>query len=125
MSVLDWDPDATNTDARIVACEDFSARGLQRVYGRSDVPSAMSARLHRPVLQGAFNMDIWLRRDGRIFVRFWSRRSEVDRESYEVVGVDLASIPARDLARELDERWIPPALRIAYEDWFVANLPFA
>ena len=85
----------------------FDARGMQRLYGETE---------RRAFRHEAFSVDIWRTRSGRIFARFWSRGSEVDWESYEVIGMNLsAPIPA------MDERWFPRVLRKQYDDWMIEN----
>lgn len=62
-------------------------------------------------------MDIWKDKHYRLVMRLWSRNSEVDWESYEIMGVDVHNIPAVVGKSELVDSWVPEAVRNAYEDW--------
>ena len=86
--------------------EHFDARGMRLVFGRGD---------HFGVGR-TFNMDVWLTRSGRLLARFWSRSSEVDGISVEVVGFS-PTIPARKKGAPLDARWVPQLLRDEYDSW--------
>jgi hypothetical protein len=86
--------------------EDFDARGMRRVYGRGDHHSGGRT----------FNMDVWLTRSGRLLARFWSRSSEVDGVSLEVIGFSPTLSPTIKGAA-LDARWVPQLLRDEYDHW--------
>jgi len=86
----------------------FSARGMRRLYGRSDVFGSWTA-----------NMEVWLAKDGRVFARFWSRSSDVDNLSYEVLGLKVP--PIAKGAHADGERWVPVCLRHEYEDWVTSE----
>jgi len=80
-----WESEAPETDAMVTEIDHFDARGMHRVYGRSD-------HFGRHCI---FNMDIWKTRDERLLMRCWSRCEDTDWCSFEIKGVDLAEIPER------------------------------
>lgn len=84
----------------------FDARGMRRVYGRGDHHCGGRT----------FNMDVWLTRSGRLLARFWSRSSEVDGVSLEIIGFS-PTLPPRRKGAALDARWVPQCLRDEYDDW--------
>ncbi len=88
----------------------FNARGMRRVYGRVD----------RFPGRHAFCMDVWLTRTGRLLARFWSRSSEVDGESWEVIGF-FPVMPIRNAKHEISEEWVPECLRDKYNDWIISE----
>lgn len=90
--------------------EHFDARGMLRVYRRSDYLGRGRT----------FNMDVWLTRGGRLLVRFWAHRDDVDWISLEVKGHAVAAA-VRSEKREMGERWVPRALRDAYDDWILSE----
>ena len=103
-----WDsevPTATAISIQHVAW--FDARGMRRVYGRGD---HFANKLK-------FNMDIWRDRGGRLLGRFWSRNTDVDGRSIEVIGIPPNAIPNRSPETAFSDTWIPEALRQEYEDW--------
>lgn len=108
-SAVIWESPCTgDSNASVTEIDDFSARGLRRVYGRGD---------HYPG-RPAFNMDIWRDRTGRLLARFWSRSDEVDSESWDILGVrDADSLNGPPF----DERWVPDCLRKQYGKWVIAN----
>ena len=58
--MLIWDDDGPDVKRiSMEPCDWFSARGMKRIYGRSDVLTSQT-----------FNMDIWRHKSGRIFARF-------------------------------------------------------
>jgi hypothetical protein len=81
-----WDSTAPATQAQVEWIDYFDARGMRRVYGRGD----HFGRNH------IFNMDIWKTRDGRLLMRCWSQCDDIDGRSFQITGVDLSAIPARD-----------------------------
>jgi hypothetical protein len=89
--------------------EDFTARGMERLYRREDRFGSWIA-----------NMGVWRTKDGRIFARFWSRSSDVDGCSYEVFGL---KVPALTKGQDVGsgEQWIPRCLRDEYENWVTAE----
>lgn len=89
---------------------DFDARGMRRVYGRSDHFGRGRT----------FNMDVWLARNGRLLVRFWARRDEVDWESLEVTGFSHSARPKNE-KREMNEDWAPQCLRDEYDNWILSE----
>lgn len=102
----------TGPSIQIELTDQFDARGKHRVYGRGD-------RIGRLVL----NMDVWQARNGRLFVRFWSRNDEVDSYSYEVVGLSDTNRPNNPVG-EFGEHWIPECLRDEYDNWVLSEMPF-
>lgn len=109
-----WDSEGPiGSSIRIEGIDHFDARGKRRMYGRGD-------QFGRLVL----NMDVWLSRDGRLFVRFWSRNEDVDWYSYEIVGlVDIESHYDTS-PPEFGEHWIPECLREEYDNWVASEIPF-
>ena len=106
-------PVARAPKAQLDAIPPFSARGMRRIYGRGD---------HFPGLP-TYNLDVWLTKERRIMVRFWSRGSFVDPCSYELrngrIPVDtLSSVPAEN------ESHVPLALRAEYEDWVIDRVEY-
>jgi len=102
-----WDTESLNMDARVEEIEHFDARGMYCVYGRGD----HFGRHHY------FHMDIWKTRDGRLLMRCWSRCKDIDWRSFEIRGMDMVEIPARDKKTGFEESWVPEALRKAYDQW--------
>lgn len=111
---LAWDSEPPDIDITL-EYTDFNARGMRCVYGRSD-------RFPRQML----SMDIWKTRDGRLFMRFWSRCKETDWYSYEIKGMDLAMgmIPPIVKGQALSDTWVPKAVRDEYEGWVISELHF-
>ena len=87
--------------------DNCNARAMCRVYGRGEHFSR-----HRP-----FNMDIWKTRDGRLLMRCWSRREDIDWRSFEIKGADPGTIPERNKKTGFRDSWIPKVVRCAYEQW--------
>lgn len=98
---------------RLICCEDFDARGMRRVYGRTDHYG-----------RSAFNMDIWLKRDGRLLMRFWSKSSEVDGESYEIIGIEPTVIPVPQPGMPLAEEWVPEVVWKEFDRWVTSEMSF-
>lgn len=92
-----WESEIPATVATVEEIDHFDARGMQRVYGRGD----HFGRHH------SFNMDIWMARNGRLLMRYWSRYCDIDRRSFEITGVDLGGIPERQVTSPYEESWIP------------------
>lgn len=103
--IVHWDQTIQHApQVKVAAIENFSARGMRRVYGRGD-------RFKNWTL----SLDLWKTKDGRLLARFWSRSQEVDWESWEVIGLEQADYSYAD------ERWVPWCLRKAYDNWVLAN----
>jgi len=102
-----WGTESIDMDARVEEIEHFDARGMCSVYGRGD----NFGRHH------SFNMDIWKARDGRLLMRCWSRCEDIDWRSFEIKGLDMVEIPARDKKTGFGESWVPKAVRKAYDQW--------
>ena len=58
---------------------------------------------------------MYLRKDRRVFVRFYSPGKRVTYRSYEMIGLTLP--PMREIAKLLDDEHVPALLRDLYEDW--------
>jgi hypothetical protein len=91
----------------------FNARGMRRVFGRSDTFPLAGKRTYKR------NMDIWLTREGRLLARFWARGCEVDNQSFEIVGLPHPLLWQKRSG--LSEDWVPQRLRNEYDDWLVSN----
>lgn len=102
-----WETEPPETEVELEPIDDFSARGMRRVYSRAD-------QYHG---RGTFNMDIWKTRDGRLLLRFWSRCQHVEWWSREVKGMDLSLVPEPVKGEVFQESWIPQAVRLEYDDW--------
>lgn len=108
MTVVEWrQPYRGSPDVRVVEIKPFSARGMRRVYGRGD-------HLQRRT----YNLDIWLDRHDRLLARFWSRRTEVTDEAWEIKGMPDAHLL---VVSSFDTQWIPTCLRQQYENWITSN----
>jgi hypothetical protein len=85
----------------------FNARGMRLVYGRCD-------RFDR---HHTFNMDLWVTREGGLFMRCWSRCAEIYWRSFRINGVDLARVPDGRMSDFFQDEWIPVAVRRTYDQW--------
>lgn len=90
---------------RLLRIAKFSTRGLTFVYGRED-------HFGTTVV---CKCDMWMRKEGRIFVRFHSPRRCLHSLSYELLGLKLPSKLERNTA--LMQPWVPEILRDEYDDW--------
>lgn len=124
---LDWvtpDPDP-RADLALQPIPAFDARGMRRIYGRSDhflpAPSPIPGFGRQRV--PAYCLDIWRAKTGRIFVRFWSRSGYVDGCAYELQGL---AFPESSLKPESgdNEAWVPSIVRDAYETWVAESLEY-
>lgn len=103
-----WDKEGpSNRRIRINIIDDFDARGMRCLYGRTDLFPEKCR----------FNMTIWKDRNGRILVRFWSRSIDVEWRSFEVIGLVPKLIPSRQKGGSFDDGWIPQSLRDEYDQW--------
>jgi len=103
-----WDSDPpSKTRIQIEYTDFFDARGMRRVYGRSDHFGHTAA----------FNMDIWRDRKGNLVARFWSRNVEVDKLSIAIRGIPADAIPDRPKGAAFSDAWLPKAFRDEYEKW--------
>jgi hypothetical protein len=91
----------------------FNARGMRRVYGRGDIFPLDGQQTYKR------NMDVWLTREGRLLARFWALGSEVDDESFEIIG--LSHPPVREKEEGLSDEWVPQRLRNEYKAWVISN----
>lgn len=67
-------------------------------------------------------MTIWKDKIGRLLVRFWSHKSEVDWMSYELTGIKPESIPESVNPYSLDnDQYIPQVLRKEYDNWIISE----
>jgi hypothetical protein len=104
---LSWDSQkgpARRKAISILTAPDFSARGMRRIYGRGD---------HFPRL--SCGMVIFLRRDARVFVRFYSPGLRETYRTYELLGLKLRTLPQR--GAPLGDDCVPEVLRDLYEGW--------
>jgi hypothetical protein len=62
--------------------DQFDARGMRRVFGCSIVATKPRKRWHASVFAR--------RRDGKLFVRFWSPSPHVEARSFQIQGMQLA-----------------------------------
>jgi hypothetical protein len=109
-SPIIWNhPSCGNSNAVAIAIEPFSARGMQRIYGRTD---------HFPG-HPSFNLDIWQDRKGQLRARFGSRGNEVDNEAWAIEDVPV--MPPLS-GSSVDEQWVPDCLRQRYGAWVLTNL---
>ena len=91
----------------------FSARGMRRVYQRTDRFG------HR-----SLHLNVWRTRAGRLLARFWSRSYDVDGYSYEVIG-PLPTVRGQPAEAATGEQFVPACLRDEYENWVVSEMPFS
>jgi len=97
----------------VKSIDHFNAHGMRRVYGRRDTFPIAGKRAYNR------NLDIWLTRESRILARFWAEGTEVDEESFEIVGIADPSL--REKQSGVSEGWVPQRLRDEYDDWIVSN----
>ena len=113
-SVVLWDEPAPRAPRVVIDIVDkFDARGMRRVYGRSD------RRGFGPTL----SLDIWQSKNGRILVRFSSRANDVDELSFEIFGYNPTPTKAPGMIG-LDERWVPKQLREEFNNWVLSEMRF-
>ncbi len=100
----------------------FSARGMKCLYGRGDHYPMSNSKIVQQVFGLGENarpmvcmMDMWLRKDGCVFARFYTRRRRVDKWWFEVRGLKLPAEWKR--ADFLSGKCVPEALRDRYEEW--------
>jgi len=106
-----WDTTAPATQVHVEWLDEgFNTRGRHRVYGRCDYFDGVGG-------DRTFNMDIWKARNGCLLMQCWSKWSEIDGRSFEITGVDVSAIPARDKGHGQTDSWIPKDVREAYENW--------
>ena len=98
------------TKQQLNECATFDARGMHRVYGRGD---------H---FQLRLKLDIWVDRDGRLWMRLWSRSRPSDTVSYELIGMQLPLHAAKKGGKLLDDEWVPQIVRDTYQDWVMELL---
>jgi len=89
---------------RILTAPNYSAQGMHLIYGRGD-------NFHR--LSCGLNM--FLRKDGRVFFRFYSPTKRVTYRSYELLGLKLPPLP--EPGRLLKDDCVPEILRDLYGGW--------
>jgi hypothetical protein len=109
---IDWEkPSRKGRSVAIRILRRFDARGMARVYSRSDDYS----RRRR------FDLDIWFCRDGRLFGRFSSRSKKVKNLSIEVKGFKPDD-SLFGVVTESNPLWLPKSLRDEYEKWTVNQM---
>ena len=102
--VCHWESEPpTGSSSRVEEIDHFDARGMRRVYGRGD-----------HFVRLVFNLDVWRSRNGRLFVRFWSRSKGISWCSFELLGTKVP-----DVTFPSSDHWIPECLREQYDDWVV------
>ena len=104
---LNWDMAkgaAYSKSIRILEVPKISRRGMRLISGRGDHFGRLSCGL-----------DMLLRKDGRLFVLFYSPGKRVMYRSYELIGLKLPPLPERGKLYEDD--CVPEVLRDLYEDW--------
>jgi len=90
-----WDSVESTADAAVEEIDHFVARGMRRVFRRSD-------HFGR---NRTFNMDIWRDRGGRLLMRCWSQSNDIDWRSFEIKGIELSKIPDFDPNRSYQDAW--------------------
>jgi hypothetical protein len=85
----------------------FSAKGMRRVYGRSDHFGGGRT----------FRLDIWKNKNDQLFMRCWSHYSDYFPRSFLITGVNPQALPKVDGKPDLREEWVPQIVRDAYDDW--------
>jgi hypothetical protein len=109
-------------NAKVIEIPSFSARGMRLIYGRDDhfpIPNEEEyVRLFgwsEIRINLRCGMNIWQRKDGRIFLRFRASHKCLESFSFELVG---PCVP-KELKRGtlLDESWVPQVLRQRYNEW--------
>lgn len=115
---LFWDFEGpTDSSISLEPVDHFDARGMRPVYGRGD------HGWHR----APFEMNIWVTRNQRLFVRFSSRSQIVDWSSYELIGLKPGTYPLDTpkscfdgvWRNDFNDDWIPRCLKEEYNDWIV------
>lgn len=109
---LGWRSASPRTKADIEEIDHFDARGMRCVYGRGD-------HFGRP---HTYHMDIFLDRQGRLFMRWWARSKYIAWRSFEIKGVDTRKIRPDNLRSEDKDRWVPRAARDSYAEWIMENM---
>ena len=100
----------------------FSARGMRPIYGRGANFTIHNREDLRRIFGWAeihchlnCSMDIWQRKDGRLFVRFHASRKCIDSFSFELIGAEVPLELKRGVL--LDESWVPQVVRDEYDAW--------
>jgi hypothetical protein len=108
--LIAWDSKGpTGKAIRINMIDDFDARGLHRLYARTDTFPKMHS----------FNMTIWKDRKDRLLARFWSHGIYSEWESYEIIGIKTELILRYQEKDRYTDKWVPECLRDAYDDWVI------
>ena len=84
---------------------------MRLIYGRGDHFSKLSCGL-----------DMLLRKDGRLYVLFYSPSKRVTYRSYELVGLKLPPLPEH--GELLQDACVPEILRDLYEDWAIECIDY-
>ncbi len=112
-----WErPPLRSRNVEVIDIPVFNARGMRPLYGRGDHYPRETLDGHY-CIEKSFHLDLWAARDGRLLARFWSRSAWVDNRSLEIRGFRPRLPIPRRRGKELDERWVPAALRREYDDW--------
>lgn len=120
-NVVLWDSEGpTDSAISLEFIEHFDARGMRRVYGRGDFPPG----------RAKLEMDIWVDKQKRLYVRFSSRGQEVDWVSLEILGLNRGDFPDHTPMSnfngiryiDFDETWVPHCLKEEYNNWVLSEL---
>jgi len=100
----------------------FSAVGLRRIYAREDIYALPNPEVVREVFGLAeFSrplvcmLKMWRGRDGRILVRFHTRRRNLEVWSFELHGLTPPDGAKTKTAK--DDACVPETVRDFYEEW--------
>lgn len=117
-----WLEPGKSQGEELVEIPSFSARGMRLIYGREDhfpIPNREEwVRLFgwsEIRFQLKCCMDIWLRKDGYMFVRFHASRKCLETFSFELTGPAVPTELKHGVL--LDESWVPQVLRDRYDEW--------
>ncbi len=106
-NIVDWEFVAPAVNVSVEEIDHFDARGKLHVFGRGDY----FGRYRR------FHFDMWKTSNGQFLMRCWSRCHDIDWMSFEIKGLDPATIPMGNGTVKFEDSWIPKAVRNAYECW--------
>jgi hypothetical protein len=106
----------------LVQIPPFFCRGMRRIYGRSDKFALYIHELLRSHFNGReidcyinCKLDVWQRKDGRIFIRFYATRKWLDRFFFELLG--HPSPPNPKDSTGVPQKWVPEVVRDEYHEW--------
>lgn len=93
-----------NQSIQILDAPNFAAHEMRLFYGQGNHFEKLSCGL-----------DLFLRKDGRIFIRFSSPAHRVARRTYELTGLQIPTLPER--GKLLEDNCVPEILRDLYDEW--------